>query len=140
MSKILAIDYGTKRTGFAISDESKIFAFGLSTQETKNNITYLETLIPKEKIDTIVIGIPKKLNNELAEIVPKIELFKRQLKNKFPDVKIVDIDERFTSKMAFQSMIDNGMKKKDRQNKALVDEISATIILQNYLELTSNSQ
>ncbi len=132
--KILAIDYGTKRTGFAISDESKIFAFGLSTQETKNNITYLEMLIPKEKIDIIVIGIPKKLNNELAEIVPKIELFKRQLKNKFPDVKIADIDERFTSKMAFQSMIDSGMKKKDRQNKTLVDEISATIILQSFLE------
>ncbi len=134
MSKILAIDYGTKRTGFAISDESKIFAFGLSTQETKNNITYLETLIPKEKIDTIVIGIPKKLNNELAEIVPKIELFKRQMKNKFPDIKIIDTDERFTSKMAFQSMIDNGMSRKDRQNKALVDEISATIILQGFLE------
>ena len=134
MSKILAIDYGTKRTGFAISDESRIFAFGLSTQETKNNITYLETLIPKEKIDTIVIGIPKKLNNELAEIVPKIELFKRQMKNKFPDIKIIDTDERFTSKMAFQSMIDNGMSRKDRQNKALVDEISATIILQGYLE------
>ena len=134
MSKILAIDFGTKRTGFAISDESKIFAFGLSTQETKNNISYLETIIPKEKIDTIVIGIPKKLNNELAEIVPKIELFKRQLKNKFPDVKIIDMDERFTSKMAFQSMIDSGMKKKDRKNKSLVDEISATIILQSYLE------
>ena len=134
MSKILAIDYGTKRTGFAISDESRIFAFGLSTQETKNNIAYLETLIPKEKIDTIVIGIPKKLNNELAEIVPKIELFKRQLKNKFPDIKIIDVDERFTSKMAFQSMIDNGMSRKDRQNKALVDEISATIILQGFLE------
>ncbi len=134
MPKILAIDYGTKRTGFAISDESRIFAFGLSTQETKNNITYLETLIPKEKIDTIVIGIPKKLNNELAEIVPKIELFKRQMKNKFPDIKIIDTDERFTSKMAFQSMIDNGMSRKDRQNKALVDEISATIILQGFLE------
>jgi putative Holliday junction resolvase len=134
MSKILAIDYGTKRTGFAISDESRIFAFGLSTQETRNNITYLETLIPKEKIDTIVIGIPKKLNNELAEIVPKIELFKRQMKNKFPDIKIIDVDERFTSKMAFQSMIDNGMSRKDRQNKALVDEISATIILQGFLE------
>ena len=134
MSKILAIDYGTKRTGFAISDESRIFAFGLSTQETKNNIAYLETLIPKEKIDTIVIGIPKKLNNELAKIVPKIELFKRQMKNKFPDIKIIDVDERFTSKMAFQSMIDNGMSRKDRQNKALVDEISATIILQGFLE------
>ena len=132
--KILAIDYGTKRTGFAISDESKIFAFGLSTQETKNNISYLETLIPKEKIDTIVIGIPKHLNNELAQIVPKIELFKRQIKNKFPELKIVDVDERFTSKMAFQSMIDSGMKKKDRKNKSLIDEISATIILQGFLE------
>ena len=140
MSKILAIDYGTKRTGFAISDESKIFAFGLSTQETKNNISYLETIIPKEKIDTIVIGIPKKLNNELAEIVPKIELFKRQLKNKFPDIRIHEIDERFTSKMAFQSMIDSGMKKKDRRNKSLVDEISATIILQSYLEEVANNQ
>jgi len=132
--KILAIDYGTKRTGFAISDESKIFAFGLSTQETKNNLTYLQQIVPKEKIDTIVIGIPKHLNNELAEIVPKIELFKRQINNKFPEIQIVDVDERFTSKMAFQSMIDNGMKKKDRQNKALVDEISATIILQSFLE------
>ena len=132
--KILAIDYGTKRTGFALSDESKIFAFGLSTQETKNNISYLEIIIPKEKIDTIVIGIPKHLNNELAQIVPKIELFKRHIKNKFPELKIVDVDERFTSKMAFQSMIDSGMKKKDRQNKSLVDEISATIILQGFLE------
>lgn len=132
--KILAIDYGTKRTGYAISDESKVFAFGLSTQESKNNLTYLQALIPKEKIDTIVIGLPKHLNNELAAIVPLIELFKRQIKNKFPDIEIVDIDERFTSKMAFQSMIDSGLKKKDRQNKALVDEISATIILQNYLE------
>ncbi len=132
--KILAIDYGTKRTGFAISDDNKIFAFGLSTQETKNNLTYLQLIVPKEKIDTIVIGIPKHLNNELAEIVPKIELFKRQINNKFPEIQIVDVDERFTSKMAFQSMIDNGMKKKDRQNKALVDEISATIILQSFLE------
>ncbi len=132
--KILAIDYGTKRTGYAISDESKIFAFGLSTQESKNNLTYLQALIPKEKIDTIVIGIPKHLNNELAAIVPLIELFKRQIKNKFPDIKIVDVDERFTSKMAFQTMIDSGLKKKDRQNKALVDEISATIILQGFLE------
>lgn len=132
--KILAIDYGNKRTGFAISDDNRIFAFGLSTQETKNNLSYLQQIITKEKIDTIVIGIPKHLNNELAEIVPKIQLFKRQIKNKFPEINIVDIDERFTSKMAFQSMIDNGMKKKDRQNKALVDEISATIILQSFLE------
>ena len=133
MPKILAIDYGAKRTGFAISDENKIFAFGLSTQETKNAFSYIEQLILKEKIDTIVIGIPKHLNNELAAIVPRIQQFKNQLKNKFPGLMIEDIDERFTSKMAFQSMIDSGMKKKARQNKAMVDEISATLILQNYL-------
>lgn len=132
--KILAIDYGTKRTGFAISDVNKIFAFGLSTQETKNNITYIQALLAKEKIDTIVIGLPKKLNNEFAEIVPKIQGFKQTLNQTFPTIKIIDVDERFTSKMAFQSMLDSGMKKKQRQNKALIDEISATIILQNYLE------
>ncbi len=137
MSKILAIDYGTKRTGFAISDESKIFAFGLSTQETSQNISYLKSLFQKEKISTIVIGLPKKLNNEFAQIVPKIEQFKKQLIQHFPEIQLVDIDERFTSKMAFQSMIDSGLKKKDRQNKALVDEISATILLQNYLETIS---
>ena len=134
MSKILAIDYGAKRTGFAITDDSKIFAFGLSTQETKNAFSYIVALIPKEQIDTVVIGIPKRLNNELADIVPRIQQFKNQIRNKFPDLKIEDIDERFTSKMAFQSMIDSGMKKKDRQNKATVDEISATILLQNFLE------
>ena len=132
--KILAIDYGTKRTGFAISDVNKIFAFGLSTQETKNNITYIQALLAKEKIDTIVIGLPKKLNNEFAEIVPKIQGFKQTLNQTLPTIKIIDVDERFTSKMAFQSMLDSGMKKKQRQNKALIDEISATIILQNYLE------
>ncbi|HMV14359.1 MAG TPA: Holliday junction resolvase RuvX [Chitinophagales bacterium] len=134
MSKILAIDYGAKRTGFAISDESKIFAFGLSTQDTKNALHYIGQIIPKEKIDTIVIGIPKKLNNEHALLVPQIQSFIKKITQQFPDIQIVEIDERFTSKMAFQSMIDSGLKKKDRQNKALIDEISATIILQNYLE------
>lgn len=134
MAKVLAIDYGTKRTGFAISDDSRIFAFGLSTQETKNNLTYLKTLFTKEKIDTIVIGLPKKLNNELADIVPAIETFKQQILQLYPTLVIINIDERFTSKMALQSMIQNGMKKKDRQNKQLIDEISATIILQSYLE------
>ena len=116
--KILAIDYGTKRTGFAISDVNKIFAFGLSTQETKNNITYIQSLLAKEKIDTIVIGLPKKLNNEFAEIVPKIQGFKQTLNQTFPTIKIIDVDERFTSKMAFQSMLDSGMKKKQRQNNS----------------------
>jgi putative Holliday junction resolvase len=134
MSKILAIDYGTKRIGFAISDETKTFAFGLSTQENKNAMTYIKQLIPKEKVDTIVIGIPKTLQNEMAEIVPYVKGFILKIKTQFPAITIIEADERFSSKMAFQSMIDSGLKKKDRQKKALVDEISATIILQNYLE------
>ena len=134
MSKILAIDYGTKRIGFAITDETKTFAFGLSTQENKNALKYIQALIPKEKIDTIVIGIPKTLQNEMGNIVPKIKAFILQVQQQFPAVLFVEVDERFSSKMAFQSMIDSGMKKKDRQNKGLVDEISATLILQNYLE------
>lgn len=133
MSKILSIDFGTKRTGYAISDDSKIFAFGLTTQETKNNINYITTLLSKEKIDTILIGLPKKLNNELADIVPKIDAFILNLQKLFPEIKIVRLDERFTSKLAFQSMIDSGMKKKQRQNKAIVDEVAATILLQDYL-------
>ncbi len=134
MPKILSIDYGTKRTGFAISDDSKIFAFGLSTQETSNNLKYIQNIITKENVDTILIGIPKRLNNELADIVPKIEAFIDKIQQQHPHIIIERLDERFTSKMAFQSMIDSGMKKKDRRNKALVDEISATILLQNYLE------
>lgn len=134
MPKILSIDYGTKRTGFAISDDSKIFAFGLSTQETSNNLKYIQNIITKENVDTILIGIPKRLNNELADIVPKIEAFIEKIQQQHPHIIIERLDERFTSKMAFQSMIDSGMKKKDRRNKALVDEISATILLQNYLE------
>lgn len=133
MPKILAIDYGKKRTGYAISDESKIFAFGLCTQDTIQNMNYLKNTIPKENIDTIVIGMPKKLNNELADIANEIYSFIEKLKIEFSSVNIIELDERFTSKMAFQSMIDSGMKKNDRKNKALVDEIAATILLQNYL-------
>jgi len=135
MAKILAIDYGKKRTGYAISDDSKTFAFGLSTQNSIQNINYLKEIVNKEKIDTIVIGLPKKLNNELADIVADIEIFKQKILTEFSNIEIVDVDERYTSKLAFQSMIDSGMKKKDRKNKSLIDEISATIILQHYLEL-----
>lgn len=135
MAKILAIDYGKKRTGYAISDDSKTFAFGLSTQNSAQNIQYLKEIVVKEKVDTIVIGLPKKLNNELADIVDDILLFKQKILIEFPNIEIVDVDERYTSKLAFQSMIDSGMKKKDRKNKSLIDEISATIILQHFLEL-----
>lgn len=134
MAKILAIDYGTKRVGFAISDDTKTFAFGLSTQDNKSALAYLKQIVPKEKIDTIVIGMPKTLQNDPAQIVPKIKSFIGLILQAFPEIRIAEVDERFSSKMAFQSMIDSGLKKKDRQNKALVDEISATLLLQNYLE------
>lgn len=134
MPKIIAIDYGKNRTGFAITDETKTFAFGLCTQKTSENINYLKNLVPKENIDTIVVGLPRKLNNDFADIATEVLQFIEKVKRDFNDIKIIPLDERYTSKMAFQSMIDSGMKKKDRRNKALVDEIAATILLQNYLE------
>lgn len=134
MPKVLAIDYGKKRTGFALSDEQKIFAFGLCTQETGNNLKFISTLCLKENLDTILIGLPKTLQNEDAEIVPLIRKFIGELKSSYPLLQIIEADERFSSKMAVQSMVNSGMKKKDRQNKSLVDEISATILLQHYLE------
>lgn len=133
MGKIVALDFGLKRTGLALSDESKTFAFGLQTVESKDLMAMLEKLIPKEKIDTILLGEPKRLNTEDAHITQNVYLLKEALEKKFPDQQIVLYDERFTSKMAFQSMVDGGLNKKQRQNKALVDEISATILLQSYL-------
>ncbi|MCB9034728.1 MAG: Holliday junction resolvase RuvX [Chitinophagales bacterium] len=133
MSKIVAIDYGKKRVGFAISDETLTFAFGLSTQENKNALQYIINLIEKEKIETIIIGYPKNLNNELMDLTKAIDVFIKQIQQKYSSITIEKLDERFTSKLAFQSMIDSGLKKKQRQNKALVDEISATILLQDYI-------
>jgi putative Holliday junction resolvase len=137
LSKIVAIDYGGKRTGFAISDDSRIFAFGLPTQETRTAFEYLEALIQKEKISEVVIGLPKRLDNTLADIVPQIKQFGNRIKNKFPEIKIEWMDERFTSKIAMQSMVDSGMRKKDRRNKGNVDQAAATILLQDYLERIS---
>lgn len=134
MGKVLAIDYGTKRVGFAISDDTRTFAFGLSTQDTPQALAYIKLLVPREKVDAIIIGLPKTLQNDPAQIVPKIRAFIGQVRQVFPEIPISEVDERFSSKMAFQSMIDSGLKKKDRRNKALVDEISATLLLQNYLE------
>jgi putative Holliday junction resolvase len=124
---------GRKRTGIAISDESNIIASGLTTVDSKNLMTFLEQLIPEKKIDTIVLGLPKKLNNEDGHITENVRLLKSALEKKFPLCQVILLDERFTSKMAFQIMIDSGLKKKDRQNKGLVDEISATILLQDYM-------
>lgn len=137
MGKILAIDYGKKRTGLALSDEMQIFAFGHGTIESHLLKAYLEQLHLKEKFTEIVLGEPKRLNNEISETTEMVYRFQKQLQIWFPDLKIHLIDERFTSKMAQASILQSGLKKKDRQNKALIDTVSATIILQTYLETKS---
>jgi putative Holliday junction resolvase len=134
MGKILAIDFGLKRTGIAITDENKIIASGLTTVDSKELMNFLIQLCTKEIIETIVLGEPKRLNNEPSHITSNVHLLKEALEKQFTLIPIVLIDERFTSKMAFQSMIDNGMSKKQRKNKGLIDEISATIILQSYMQ------
>jgi putative Holliday junction resolvase len=134
MGKILAIDFGLKRTGIAITDENKIIASGLTTVDSKELMNFLIQLCMKQIIETIVLGEPKRLNNEPSHITSNVHLLKEALEKQFPLIPIVLIDERFTSKMAFQSMIDNGMSKKQRKNKGLIDEISATIILQSYMQ------
>lgn len=133
MGRKIALDFGLKRTGIAISDEANIIASGLTTVESKHLMDFLTKLIPEKKVDVIVLGLPKKLNNEDGHITQNVRLLKEALEKKFSSCKVVLLDERFTSKMAFQTMIDSGLKKKDRQNKGLVDEISATILLQDYM-------
>lgn len=133
MARILALDYGTKRTGIAVTDELQIIASGLTTIETKDIIDYLKTYFEKENVETVVIGEPKQLNNEVSQSENAIQEFLVKFKKVFPNMHVLRVDERFTSKMAFQTMIDSGLGKKKRQNKALIDEISATIILQSYL-------
>ncbi len=133
MGKIIAIDFGLKRTGLAITDENKIIASGLTTVDSRELMNYLIQLINKEAIETIVLGEPKRLNNEPSHITANVHLLKEALEKQFPAIPVMLIDERFTSKMAFQTMIDGGLSKKQRQNKALIDEISATIILQSYM-------
>jgi putative Holliday junction resolvase len=133
MGKVIAIDFGLKRTGLAITDELKIIATGLDTVESPKLMDYLIALFQKEKIETIVLGEPKRMDGSDAHITQNVYLLKEALEKQFPDVPVVLQDERFTSKMAVNAMIAGGMKKKDRQNKAMVDKISATIILQEYL-------
>jgi putative Holliday junction resolvase len=133
LGRILAIDYGRKRVGLAVTDELQIIANSLTTVATKDIFTFLKDYTQKEKVDCIVIGEPKQMNYEASESAKYIEPFVKKLRNEFPNTKIERHDERFTSKMAQQTMIDAGLKKKDRQNKGLVDTISATIILQSYM-------
>lgn len=134
MGRLLAIDYGTKRTGIAVSDPLKIIASGLTTVHTQTLLTYLDDYFKKENVEEVIIGMPKKMNNESSENMKNVQKFIILFTNKFPNIPIIGYDERFTSAIAQRAMIDGGLKKKDRQNKSLVDEISATIILQDYME------
>lgn len=134
MSRILAIDYGKKRTGIAVSDPMQIIANGLTTVPTHELLDFVTTYVGKEAVERIIIGLPKQMNNELSENMKNIDPFVKALKKRLPGLPIEFVDERFTSVLAHRAMLDAGLKKKDRQNKALVDEISATIILQSYLE------
>ena len=134
MGRILAIDYGQKRVGIAVTDPLKIIANGLTTVHSKDIFTFLEDYLSKEEVETIVVGYPVTLKNEGAQSLKYINPFIKKLLIKFPNFNVETFDERFTSKLAQIAMIEGGMKKKDRQNKALTDKISATIILQSFME------
>ncbi len=134
MGRILAIDYGQKRVGLAVSDPMQIIANGLDTVPSGQVLNYLKKYLDKEPVDKIIIGLPKQMDGSDSDSMKYIRPFVGQLQKTFPGMEIVYIDERFTSVLAHRAMLDGGLKKKDRQNKALVDKISATIILQTYLE------
>ena len=136
MGRILAIDYGIKRTGLAVTDPQRIIATALNTIETKNILEFLIEYFKKEQVDEIVIGLPKTLKNEDSQTAPAVRAFSEQLKEKFPNLPIHFVDERFTSSIARQTMITGGMKKKDRRDKRNVDKISATLILQTYMSIS----
>lgn len=133
MARILAIDYGTKRTGLAVTDPEQIIAVELATVSTRELIVWLKTYLGREEVECIVVGEPKQMDNSPSQVAAQVQQFVNQLERTFPDVPVKRIDERLTSKMAFQSMIDSGVKKKDRRDKSRVDRISATLILQNYM-------
>ena len=133
MARLLAIDYGLKRTGIAVTDELQIIASGLTTVATSDLISFLKQYTAKEQVELFLIGEPKQMDNSPSESEALIIRFLEKLKNVIPNIPIKRVDERFTSKIAFQTMIDSGLKKNQRKNKALIDEISATLILQSYL-------
>jgi len=134
LGRILAIDYGRKRVGLAVSDPMQIIASNLTTVSAHDIFTFIKEYTDKEKVDTFVVGYAKQMNGQDSESMVYIKPFVKQLQSKYPTIPVEMVDERFTSQMAFQTMIDGGLKKKARQNKALIDSISATIILQSYME------
>lgn len=134
VGRILAIDYGKKRVGLAVTDPLKIIATKLTTVPSHQLFDFLKDYFQKESVEKVVIGYPLQMNNEASEAVWYINPFLKRFQKLYPDMPIEQVDERFTSKMAFQTMIDAGLKKKDRQNKGTIDAVSATIILQSYME------
>ena len=135
----MAIDYGQKRVGIAVTDELQIVANALTTVHSKDIFSFLSDYVKNEKVDCMVVGEPRQMNNERSESVKFIDPFVKKLKKEFPEMQIVSYDERFTSKMASQAILESGLKKKDRQNKALIDSISATLLLQSYLHSKSGA-
>lgn len=133
MARILAIDYGLKRTGIAVTDALQIIASGLTTVNTTELLSFLKDYTNKEHVELFIVGEPKQMDNTASESEVLIAPFLKKLEAEFPNIPVKRVDERFTSKIAFQTMIDSGLKKNQRKNKALVDEISATLILQSYL-------
>ena len=138
MGRILAIDYGSKRVGLAVTDPLKLIANNLGTVHSKDIISFLREYMNEEEIECIVVGEPKKMNNEPSESMNLINSFLSVLNKHFPDIPVKMYDERFTSKLAVQAMVNGGMKKKERQKKENIDAISATILLQDYLEYIKN--
>lgn len=134
MARILSIDYGKKRTGLAVTDPLKIIAGGLATVSTHELFDYIQAYVSREPVELIVVGKPMQTNGRPSENLARVEQFVNRWRNARPDIPVEYYDERFTSVMAHRTIIDSGLKKKARQNKALVDEISATIILQGYME------
>ena len=133
MARLLSIDYGSKRSGLAVTDPMQIIATGLTGLHTKNLETYLTDYFKIEEVEKVIIGHPTNLDDSDTHATPLVQAFINRFKKIFPHMPIIKVDERFTSKMASRSMVESGMKKKDRQNKNLVDEIAATIMLQEYL-------
>ena len=137
MGRIFAIDYGKKRIGIAVTDPEKIIATGLTTISNSEIFQFIDSYLKKEKVERFVVGYPKTLSNKNTDATVLIDIFLKKLEKKHQNIPISLVDERFTSKIAFQTMIDGGLRKKARQNKAMIDKISATIILQSYLESIS---
>ena len=134
MSRILSIDYGKKRTGLAVTDPLKIIATGLTTVETPKLHEFLKNYLAKEQVEMVIIGMPLNWDDTATHATPLVQQFVKEFQKKYPAIPIREVDERFTSKMASRAMLQMGLKKKQRQNKAMVDEIAATIMLQEYMQ------